>query len=113
MASYRQNLEHPMQLPPASSASQAASILAQSTSKNSTTSSGSTVAAGQTSLPHVEKSEGADKDRDAQGQGDGFSSRPKARSESDDILDFDQSEESQHHAAQLPDEPPSQFDIVA
>ncbi len=102
-----------MQLPPASSASQAASMLAQSVSKDkSLGASAADAATVQTSTPTVEKSESADKDRDAQGQGDGFSSRRKTPPENDDILDFDNVQEPQHHAAQLPGEPPSELDIV-
>jgi len=102
-----------MQIPPASSASQAASILAQSTSKDKSTSAGAADASGvQNSLPHVEKSESTDPDRDAQGQGDGFDHQPKQPHSHDDILDVAHAETTHRPAPQLPGEPPSSLDIV-
>lgn len=102
-----------MQIPPASSASQAASILSQSTAKDKSTVAGTADSGGvQNSLPHVEKSESADPDRDAQGQGDGFDHHPKQPHGNDDILDVANAETPHRPAPQLPGEPPSSLDIV-
>lgn len=102
-----------MQIPPASSASQAASILSQSTAKDKSSSAGAADAGGvQNSLPHVEKSESAGPDRDAQGQGDGFDHQPKQPPSHEDILDVANAEPPHRPAPQLPGEPPSSLDIV-
>jgi len=101
-----------MQIPPASSASQAAGILAQSASKDKTSAMDANASAGrQSTAPPVEKSESTDQDRDAQGQSDGFSGRRKPRPD-DDILDVDHRNESVHRAPLLLGEPPSELDIV-
>jgi beta-mannanase len=96
---------------PASSAS-LASILAQSTSKDKASGAGAIAAdAVPTSAANVEKSGSSSADRDAQGQGDGFDERPTSKDE-EDILDIACVEKSQLPMADLPDEPPSQLDII-
>ncbi|MEZ6136125.1 MAG: hypothetical protein R3C53_14600 [Pirellulaceae bacterium] len=98
-----------MQIPPTSSAAQAASILSQSTAKDGSASAASTP---QSSAAHVEKSNSSSADRDAQGQGDGFSdAAPKPQ---EDVIDLAGEGEvnSQRTAPQLPGEPPSNLDIV-
>ena len=102
-----------MQIPPASSAAQAASILAQTSAKDKSSGIGGLLAGpGQPSLPHVEKSGSADADRDAQGQGDGFAEHGRSTADDNDTLDIEQNEPAVNRVGHLPDEPPSQLDII-
>lgn len=63
-----------MQIPPASSASQAASITSQATSKDKGSSPTANTSSAGTNTPSIElgKTEQSNPDRDAQGQGDGL-----------------------------------------
>ncbi len=105
-----------MFIPPASSASQAASAAAQAIAKETTAEASSTggSAAKQAS---VEKSNSASPDRDAQGQGDGLPG--ERRPVIVDELEVGSSNDTQVPPTQasevaplLPDEPPSQIDII-
>lgn len=100
-----------MQIPPTSSAS-LASILAQSTSKDKASGAAAMAAdTVQTNAANVEKSGSASADRDAQGQGDGLGERPHA-DEEQDVVDIGSVEQTEATSAGLPDEPPSQLDIL-
>ncbi len=98
-----------MQLPPTSSAAQAAGVFAQTTAKDK--SNAATANTSHSNAAHVEKSGSSSSDRDAQGQGDGLGERHPRRADSESA------EPTQDHAPltqapQLPGEPPSQLDIV-
>ena len=105
-----------MLIPPTSSAASAASIAAQATAKE--TSAEATHTAGAAAKQSaVEKSNSASSDRDAQGQGDGLPDQPHPKIV--DELEVDSSNTPDANttpldslAPTLPDEPPSQLDIV-
>ncbi len=101
-----------MQIPATSSASQAASIAAQATSKDgSSDARGINAQAQLTNQAIVEKSNEASADRDAQGQGDGLPRDGKPQIV--DELEIGSGETAGDQTApQLPDQPPSELDIV-
>lgn len=105
-----------MLIPPSSSAAQAASIAAQATAKE--TSAGASQAAGSaTKQAAVEKSNSASADRDAQGQGDGLpGERRPAIVDELEVESSNTVEETAKAASAaaplLPDELPSQLDII-
>jgi hypothetical protein len=112
-----------MFVPATSSASQAASIAAQAASKDSPAEGAHSPAANARSEMQaaVEKSNSASPDRDAQGQGDGLphDHHPRVvdelelQSQSLESQSLEsQSLESSPASPRLPDEPPSQLDIV-
>ena len=101
-----------MQIPATSSAAQAASIAAQAASKDGQSEVGQ--AATNAQAAHnavVEKSTQASPDRDAQGQGDGLPGDKKKPIVDELEISFEPTQEPQA-APQLPDQPPSQLDIV-
>ena len=102
-----------MQVPPASSAASAASIVAQATSKDRGSDAHATSADAAPQMS-VEQSGAATADRDAQGQSDGWPGRrrPAARDENDLAPSAESPTDAHAPAATLPDEPPSQLDIV-
>ena len=101
-----------MQIPPTSSASQAASIAAQTTAKESSTAANQTASSVQTaSNAALEKSNEASPDRDAQGQGDGLAGDEKKRT-ADELELSTQPEASHQPLPPLDDQPPDQLDIV-
>ncbi len=67
-----------MQIPPTSAASQAASIAAQATAKESGVDASQATGAAAAKSNNVEKSNEANADRDAQGQGDGLPDQRKS-----------------------------------
>ena len=103
-----------MQIPPSSPAAQAASILSQSTAKDRASATGAADAAAPQSLTaQLEKSGESDPDRDAQGQGDGFPSHKRPTEDQNDVVAAsDSGAASDDSLPLLPDEPPSQLDIV-
>ena len=105
-----------MLIPPASSASQAASVASQATAKE-TSAEASPAAGSAAKQAAVEKSNSASADRDAQGQGDGLPG--ERRPAIVDELEVDSSNiveeltnEASAAAPVLPDELPSQLDII-
>jgi hypothetical protein len=102
-----------MQIPGVSSAAQAASIVAQATSKdkaseNQTANTSHPSAADST----VERSGEANPDRDAQGQGDGLPGESSHPTDEMELESADDSPQPTKTAPSLPDEPPSQLDII-
>ena len=100
-----------MQIPPASSAAQAASILAQSTSKDKSSGAAAPANSPQSTAAHVEKSGSTDPDRDAQGQGDGLPGDDQGRRPPNKSSEAATAEQ-RPKTGELPGEPPSQLDIV-
>jgi hypothetical protein len=105
-----------MLIPPSSSAAQAASVASQATAKE-TSAEASPAGGPEAKQAAVEKSNSASADRDAQGQGDGLPG--ERRPAIVDELDVDSSKIAEEPAAVqsaaapvLPDELPSQLDIV-
>ncbi len=102
-----------MQIPPASSAAQAASILSQTTSKDKASGTAAAATGGSAAAAdQVERSGEADPDRDAQGQGDGIGGEARERAAGEDTTDA-QDERQAPPGGELPGEPPSQLDIIA
>lgn len=64
--------------------------------------------------PHVEGSEQSNPDRDAQGQGDGMGPRSHAKHRKEDspIAEVNAHQDAMLPAPTLPDEPPSQLDML-
>ncbi len=64
--------------------------------------------------PHVEGSEQSNPDRDAQGQGDGMGPRGNAKHRKVDspVADATSPQDAMLPAPTLPDEPPSQLDML-
>ncbi len=105
-----------MLIPPSSSAAQAASVASQVTAKE-TSAEASPPAGSAAKQDAVEKSNSASADRDAQGQGDGLPGQ--RRPAIVDELEVDSSNtideattQASAEAPLLPDEPPSQLDII-
>lgn len=67
-----------------------------------------------TQAPHVEGSEQSNPDRDAQGQGDGMGPRghAKHRKEAAPVVNATAPQDAILPAPTLPDEPPSQLDML-
>ena len=66
-----------------------------------------------TQAPHVEGSEQSNPDRDAQGQGDGMGPRSHAKHRKEDSPIADAApQDAMLPAPTLPDEPPSQLDML-
>ncbi|QDV26990.1 hypothetical protein [Aureliella helgolandensis] len=100
-----------MHIPPSSAAASAASILAQSTSKDSA--SGSPTSPGATSKStdsQLEKTSEANPDRDAQGQADGLPHEELEPDENDTV--HEESVSSEAAASDEPDLPTEHLDIT-
>lgn len=102
-----------MQIPPAGSAAQAASIVSQTTARDKQAAG---PGAGETASPlqtTVEQSGEANPDRDAQGQGDGLGQREQQHEHDEpDLAAQAPSGELSAPAPRLPDEPPSELDLL-
>lgn len=102
-----------MQIPATSSASQAASIAAQAASKDShAEAQQASVANAQAATAAVEKATSANADRDAQGQSDGLPGEPRKSRQDELELTVEGNGQETQPVPQLPDEPPSQLDII-
>ena len=102
-----------MQIPATSSASQAASIAAQAASKDGhAEAQQASIANAQAATAAVEKATSANADRDAQGQSDGLPGEPQKSRQDELELSAEGNMQENHAAPQLPDEPPSQLDII-
>ena len=102
-----------MQIPPTSSAAQAASILSQATAKDRASSGASTAPASSQAATEmqVEQSGTANPDRDAQGQGDGLGNRPRSQITDENDVAAEATSNDTPPAVDF-GEPPSQLDIV-
>ncbi len=99
-----------MQIPPISTAAQAAGgTVAQASKDHPTAVADAPTAAVST----VEQSGNSDPDRDAQGQGDGMQRHDAKRQAADDVLELGEVAETSHTAGHLPDEPPGELDLLA
>ncbi len=101
-----------MQIQPPLSAASAASIAAQSNSKDVSTASGAGNASTTALSADVEQSQESNDDRDAQGQGDGLADRGQKKQSEVEAQIAPNDKKPPASAPTLPGEPPSRLDVI-